>query len=124
MSKLIFFLIPFTCVLLSACGEYYKRESPQLRIEEGLDTIWIRKEHNHGYYEIRDTLTLYAGWPLLDTSLCGMMEHRNEPIWSPSETRYECTISDFYPPFQVFKKANSDTLIVIKAGKIILFKMK
>lgn len=124
MNKLLCLLNIFIFLFLSACGEYYERESPQLTIEEGLDTLWIRNEPNHGYYEIRDTLTLFSGWPLLDSSYCDSMEHRSEPIWTSSQKPYVCTVSDLYPPFQVYKRNNSDTLFIIKDGKTVLFRMK
>lgn len=116
-------IIPIIVTVLSACGDYYGRSSPQMTVQEGLDTIWISNEPNHGYYEINDTLTLFSGWPLLDNRLCNTMDHRSEPIWSTSNEPYRCSISDLYPPFQVFKRAHSDTIVIIKDGKVIRFKM-
>lgn len=111
-------------LVCTSCGEYYERESPRLSIAEGLDTIWIRNEANHGFYEINDTLTLYSGYALLDSALCDTLSHRSKPLWSPNTAPYVCTISDLYPPFQVYKRIHSDTIFVIKNSNVIRFSMK
>ncbi len=109
--------------IVSSCVTYPGKPSPQLRIEEALDTIWIREEPNHGFYEINDTLTLYSSWPLFDNNRCAYMKHRSEPFHFFSSETYKCRISDTYPPFQVFKRANSDTLYLKKGSVIFHFKM-
>ena len=111
-------------LILSNCIFINRKDVPDLTIQEKLDTIWVKQERQHGYYLINDSLTIYAGWPLLDSSICKTLEHRNKPIWSPSEKPYQCSISDLHPPFQVFKRANSDTIYVIKNGKVLRFRMK
>jgi len=111
-------------LVFASCGEYYKRESPQLTIAEGLDTTWIRKEPNHGFYEINDTLTLHSAYPLLDSFLCDTLTHRSKPLWSSNNDLYVCTISDLYPPFKVYKRIHSDTIFVIKHSNVLRFTMK
>ncbi|MGF1564745.1 MAG: hypothetical protein ACFCUH_05200 [Flavobacteriales bacterium] len=109
--------------LLFSCSLRQNKESPQLKISEGLDTLWIIKEPQHGYYLINDTLTLFSGWSLIDEDQCVEMDHRSKPISTWSKSPYQCRISDLYPAFQVFKRERPDTLHVFKNGKEYQFKM-
>jgi hypothetical protein len=124
--KLTLQFIALLCMscLLSFCSLRQRKESPQLQVSEGLDTIWIRKERQHGYYLINDTLTIFSGWYLIDEELCATLDHRSEPDWTWDKSPYKCRVSDLYPPFQVFKIEWSDTLHVFKDGKHYRFKME
>mgnify|MGYP006282423291 CR=1 FL=1 len=101
------------------------KESGQLRISDQLDTVMIRNEPEHGFYLLKDSLSIYSGSLLMDQSLCDQLPHRSKPIWTwKKNSTYQCRLSDIEPPFYLWKAQNSDTLNVSKNNQIFLFRLK
>lgn len=86
------------------------------------DTVKIEKDWSRGSYLVQDSLVLSAGLYPFDTAFCNTIKLRTEPIIS-YQGKHICSIGDLYPPFYICKPNVSDTLIVIKDGKVIYFKI-
>jgi hypothetical protein len=87
-----------------------------------LDTTKVIEDWDRGTYLINDSLVLFGGFHPFDTSLCDTIQLRVKPIVS-YRGKLVCSLSDLYPPFKIYKAHVSDTLTVIKDGKVIFFKI-
>jgi len=87
-----------------------------------IDTTEIVEDWTRGAYVINDSLAITPGCHPFDTSFCSTIDLRIEPIVS-YHGKHICTLGDLYPPFKIYKPNVSDTLTVIKNGKVIFFKI-
>jgi hypothetical protein len=71
---------------------------------------------------INDSLLLDASIRPFDENFCKSIKLRIEPIVT-FDGEHVCGLGDLYPPFKIYKPTISDTLSVIKDGKVILFKI-
>ena len=90
---------------------------------DALDSLLIQKESDRGAWKVNDSLVLSSGVEPIDKDLCDSIGVRSVTLWTPSGKERPCDLSDLYPPFKVFKNAESDTLYVIKDSKVLLFQI-
>jgi|GEM_PF-2561877 hypothetical protein len=84
------------------------------------DTVLIDKSPIKGIYVVNDTLLLSVGLEPFDSNVCDTFDLAYNPI---NRKEYPCTLADLSPPFHIYKGSISDTLVVIKNKRVILFRI-
>lgn len=115
MNVVCFLLIS---LVLSSC---WQQGPNYLSCKDELALTRIKKDAERGGWTLhnRGESFLFAGIKPYDMSICDTIEVR----LAPYGREIDCNISDIYPPFEVYKRANTDSLIVLKDGKKIVFRI-
>jgi hypothetical protein len=123
LEKLIIIMLIFG---LGGCHFFWERnESIEwVSCNIALDTIAIKTDATRGAFVLNDSLMLWPGIMPFDKRACDSISLRSITIWTPSGMeKRNCDLTDLYPPFNIFKRMNSDTLYVFKGQKTLLFQI-
>ncbi len=115
----LFFVVLGLCTI--SCS-YSSKNRKWFDCNTTIDTTEIIEDWTRGSYLINDSLVLSTGCHPFDTSFCSTIKLRIEPIVS-YHGKHICGLRDLYPPFKIYKPNVSDTLTVIKDGKVIFFQI-
>ena len=78
--------------------------------------------HEKGVLIINDSVVLYGSAKQYEEISAYSVTEKNPPDYRPSHSKYKPILYDLYGPYKLIKKANNDTLIVIKKGDTLYFK--
>lgn len=111
----------FIILILLMATSCWQQGPNHLSCKDELELILIKKDAERGGWMLgnKEENFLWAGTKPYDMSICDSIEVRIAPFGR----EVDCNISDIYPPFEVYKRANTDSLIVLKDGKKIVFRI-
>lgn len=117
--------------LASVClvGCWPRMDIPQLEYEDAVYSCTVNDPIDdrvgRGALLLCDSLLLSNGCPLIESSLEMAIRNPSDWGWSPSSAMPgHRWLFNLKGPFLLSKQANSDTLIVVKAGRKYLFRLK
>ena len=98
------------------------RINKTVKTKDSINLNLINIVRDKGRIIINDSVVLYGSAKQYEEISAYSVTEKNPPNYRPSHLKYKPILYDLYGPYKLIKKANNDTLIVIKKGDTLYFK--
>ena len=111
---------------------FYKKQidylTQNIHYEDQIDVKIKSKYNNRGTEILNDTIKLYGSYPIVNNDDLKNKIKRYDissgRLWGKDDDNYNPELRDILPPYRLIKKANNDTLRIIKEPDTIIVVMK
>jgi len=112
----------FLIFIVMVSIDIYSRKGRILKLSEGIDLYPDKIEFDKGVIIINDSIVIAGNAPQITHISSFIVSEKTPPLFSTNNNDYIPNLYDLEAPYKIIKKANVDTIIIIKEVDTLYFK--